>query len=84
MEKEYELLWKETIIGNVYTNEEGKFKYIPNIENIRGAASEGMPATLVIIPQIDWKETPPPFINSRLNLIPNGVITDSFKIVAIN
>lgn len=79
----YYLKWKDTTVGVVYTNDNNEYKYIPDIENIRKLSKEGMPATLVIMPQREWKKTMPQFIQKRLKLNVkdnNKVVTDYFSI----
>ncbi len=72
--------WKNDVVGKVVTNEEGKFRYIPNMESIRKLSREGMPCTMVIRPQRNWEKTMPVFIENRLKLNSRGVVvTDHFS-----
>lgn len=78
----YTVKWKNTEVGYVITNDKKEFKYIPNIENIKELAKEGMPCTLVINPQREWKKTLPKYIANRLKLgtPQKRLITDYFSI----
>lgn len=72
--------WKNDVIGKVFINEEGKYKYIPDVESIKRLSKDGLPCTLVIRPQENWEKTMPIFIENRLKLNPRGVvITDHFS-----
>ncbi len=78
----YTIKWKGTEVGNVITNDKKEYKYIPNVENIKKLARQGMPCTLVINPQREWKKTLPKYITNRLklNTPQKRLITDYFSI----
>ena len=78
----YTIKWKGTEVGNVITNDKKEYKYIPNVENIKKLARQGMHCTLVINPQREWKKTLPKYITNRLklNTPQKRLITDYFSI----
>lgn len=79
--KEYlNVKWKDDIVGKVFINEEGKYRYIPDEEMISRLSKEGMPCIFVIKKQENWEEGMPVFIENRLKLNLRGVvITDHFS-----
>lgn len=82
----YEVKWKESSVGLVYTNDRNEYIYEPNIENIRENSRKGMPATLVIRPQREWSKDMPKFISKRTKINAKSdckVVTDHFSIVAM-
>ncbi len=82
----YDVKWKEQSVGVVYANDNNEYQYIPNIENIYRLSKEGMPSTLVIRPQREWKKTLPKFIERRLKINSESyvTVTDHFSIVKSN
>lgn len=79
--KEYlNVKWKNDVVGTVYINEEGMYKYFPRLEIIEKLSNEGMPSVFVINKQEEWKDNMPIFIENRLKLNPQGIVaTDYFS-----
>lgn len=78
----YVIKWKDNEVGNVITNNKNEYRYIPNIDNIKRLAKQGMPCTFVIKPQKEWSKKLPKFIENRikLNSPEKRLVTDYFSI----
>lgn len=79
----YVLKWKNEIVGEILTNENGKLMFVPNIENINKLKSKGIPYVLV---NTNSNNDLPEFIKKRLKLNPNMdsvTATDYFSIVRV-
>lgn len=79
----YVLKWKNCVVGEILTNENGRLSYVPNIENINKLKDKGIPYFL-----IDSKDGNdlPEFVKRRLKLnsVMNSVTaTDYFSIVRV-
>lgn len=80
MKRVYYVKWKDTVVGEIKTNEEGKNNYVPNVKNIDKLKMEGMPSALVGKAK---DGTLPTFIEKRmkLNVKDKKTATDDFSIV---
>ncbi len=79
----YVLKWKNDIVGEILTNEDGKLIYVPDVEKINKLKDKGIPYVL-----IDVKEGNdlPEFIKRRLKLnsiMDSVTATDYFSIIRV-
>ncbi len=79
----YVLKWKNEIVGEILTNENGKLMYVPNIKNINKLKDKGIPYVLV---NTKSNNDLPEFVKKRLKLNPSMdsvTATDYFSIVRV-
>lgn len=77
----YLIKWKNEVVGEIQSNDEGKYKYIPNIDKINKLKNEGIPSALVIETE---NGVLPEFLKKRLQLNTQNnsvTATDHFSIV---
>ena len=83
------IFWQDLVVGKVYKNSDGKFKYFPNYDNIIVANEKlNMPKAFLINPQVTWGELPV-LINDRIKLDPGmkndcRLATDLLSIKKVN
>ncbi|MEG2235865.1 MAG: hypothetical protein RR144_05455 [Clostridia bacterium] len=83
------IFWRNIVIGKVYKNDSGKYKYFPNFDNIIIASEQlNMPIMFSINPQITWGNLPQ-FISERIMIDPQfktecKLMTDKFRIKKVN
>lgn len=85
MEKEliHVVKWNEQIIGQIYTNGENLYMYVPDINKINELEKEGLPAEFVREGMNKFKKRiEPMFIRHRLKVptVNRMLLTDAFTI----
>lgn len=84
----YQIFYKETLIGVLEINEEGQYRYTPDVEAVETLKNE-VPLTREMLEKSDWRE-PIPFFKeriengSRFNLDVIRYHTDLFKMVKVS
>ena len=84
----YQIFYKEILIGILEVNEQGQYKYTPEVEAVESLKNE-VPLIREMTEKSDWRE-PIPFFKeridnaSRFNLEIIRYHTDLFKMVRIS
>lgn len=79
----YVVKWSGEIIGEIFTNDENMYMYVPNIDKINELEKVGLPAEFVREGMTKYKKRiDPMFIRHRLKVptVNRMLITDAFTI----